>query len=134
VPALDSDGRVTHVYAVARLKDGGIQREVMTTAEVEKIRKKSRAGQSGPWKEHWDEMAKKTVIRRLVKLLPISVDLLSQWEQAEAAVEGEPTAEELLAAFESSNGGQSGVRAAELEAKLDAIDAVAATREAGEEG
>lgn len=68
-------GKLTHVYAVARLKDGGLQWDVMPVAEIEEIRKQSKAGNSGPWKTHYDEMAKKTVIRRLFKYLPVSVEV-----------------------------------------------------------
>lgn len=50
---------VTFVYAVAVLKDGGVQFEVMSRAEIEKVRNSSKAGKSGPWASHWDEMAKK---------------------------------------------------------------------------
>lgn len=63
------------VYACATLKDGGVQAEVMSIAEVEAIRARSRAGQSGPWVTDWDEMAKKTVFRRLAKWLPTSIEL-----------------------------------------------------------
>lgn len=68
-------GKLTHVYAVARLKDGGVQFEVMSRADVEKVRALSKAGSSGPWVDHFDEMAKKTVIRRLFKYLPVSIEL-----------------------------------------------------------
>lgn len=60
VPASTADrGPVTHVYAVAKLKGGGVQFEVMSRAEIEAVRKTSKAGTSGPWSSHWDEMAKK---------------------------------------------------------------------------
>lgn len=76
VPSTDEDpGPVTHVYAVAKLRDGGIQYEVMTRAEVEAIRKRSRAGQYGPWVTDWSEMARKTVMRRLFKYLPMSIEM-----------------------------------------------------------
>jgi recombination protein RecT len=130
-PNLEQDppGKLRFVYAVALLKDGGKQREVMSRSEVEAIRKKSRAGKSGPWVDHFDEMAKKTVIRRLVKLLPISTEqLLAQALAADDHAEGEPDAEQLLAAFEGSNDGSRGVEA--LEAQLDAQDA----RDPGSEG
>lgn len=74
-PALDERGRPRLVYAIAKTKDGGIYREVMTVAEVERVRAVSRAGASGPWKDWWDEMARKTVLRRLSKRLPMSSDL-----------------------------------------------------------
>lgn len=66
---------VEYVYATAHLRDGGTQFEVMHKDEVEAIRAGSRAGKSGPWVKHWDEMARKTVIRRLCKMLPVSVEL-----------------------------------------------------------
>ena len=76
VPCLDGDpGDPTHGYAVARLKDGSVQFDVMSVVEIEKIRQRSKAGNSGPWVTDWEEMAKKTVLRRLCKMLPASVEL-----------------------------------------------------------
>lgn len=63
------------VYAVAWFKDGGVQFDVMSHAEVEKIRGRSKAGDDGPWVTDWDEMARKTVVRRLYKYLPKSADI-----------------------------------------------------------
>lgn len=76
-PSEDAErGAVTHFYAVSRLKDGGVQFEVMTKAEIDQHRDRySRAAKQGPWVSQYDEMAKKTVLRRLCKLLPASVEL-----------------------------------------------------------
>lgn len=75
IPNPDADpGPVTFVYAVAKLVGGGVQFEVMSRAEIEKIRSRSKAGKSGPWVTDWEAMAKKTVIRRLFKYLPVSVE------------------------------------------------------------
>lgn len=63
------------VYAFAKLKDGGWQAVVLPVAEVEAIRARSRAGNSGPWVTDWNEMAKKTAIRRLYKFLPKTVEV-----------------------------------------------------------
>jgi recombination protein RecT len=82
-------GALTHVYAVAKLKDGGVQFEVMSRADVEKVRAQSKAGGNGPWVSHFEEMAKKTVIRRLFKYLPVSIELqqaVTQDERAEAGL------------------------------------------------
>jgi recombination protein RecT len=68
-------GKAIAVYAIAKTKDGAIYREVMSVAEVEKVRAASRAAQSGPWVQWWDEMARKTVIRRIAKRLPSSADV-----------------------------------------------------------
>jgi recombination protein RecT len=68
-------GDAIGVYAIAKTKAGGIFREVMTFDEIEKVRAVSRAAKSGPWVTWWSEMARKTVIRRLAKRLPMSTDL-----------------------------------------------------------
>lgn len=65
-------GKVYAVYALATLKDGAEKCEVMTMEEVDAIRKRSKSGNSGPWKTDFNEMAKKTVFRRLSKWLPLS--------------------------------------------------------------
>jgi recombination protein RecT len=71
------------VYAVARLKDGGRQFAVMSRAEVEVIRNRSFAKNKtdiekydGPWKTDFEQMALKTVVRRLFKFLPVSVEMV----------------------------------------------------------
>ena len=90
VPSPEADrGKMTYVYAVAKLKGGGGQFEVMSRAEVEKVRKQSKAGSSGPWVTHFDEMAKKTVIRRLFKYLPVSIEAARAVEVDERADRGE---------------------------------------------
>lgn len=66
---------LTHVYCVAKFKDGGYHLEVMTRKEVDAIRSRSKASGNGPWVTDYVEMAKKTVIRRAFKYLPMSVEL-----------------------------------------------------------
>ena len=73
-------GELIGFYAVCQFKDGTKKYEVMSKKEVDDIRKRSRAGQSGPWVTDYEEMAKKTVFKRLSKWLPVTPDL-------EAAVE-----------------------------------------------
>jgi recombination protein RecT len=67
-------GEILGVYALAKTKDDAIYIEAMTKAEVEKVRAVSPSRGSGPWVNWWEEMAKKTVIRRLSKRLPMSTD------------------------------------------------------------
>lgn len=75
-------GEAYAVYAVATLADGAIMREVMTADQVNGIRDRSdayrafKAGKikSTPWSTDWEEMARKTVFRRLSKYLPSSTD------------------------------------------------------------
>lgn len=77
IPCLDGKdrGKEIIIYAIARLKDGGVQYEIMTVSDIEKIRSKSRAPNNGPWVDHWGAMAKKTCLKQLCKLLPTSPEL-----------------------------------------------------------
>lgn len=68
----DDRGAPAYVYAAVKFKDGSVQYEVLTKGDVEKVRSVSRAKNAGPWKDWWEEMARKTAIRRLSKLLPLS--------------------------------------------------------------
>lgn len=67
-------GKAYAYYAVCRFKDGTEKCEVMTKEDVDAIRARSRASGSGPWVTDYDEMAKKTVFRRLSKWLPLSAE------------------------------------------------------------
>lgn len=68
-------GALNGVYAFAKTKDGASYIDVMTKDEIEKVRNVSRAKDSGPWKTWFEEMAKKSAIRRLSKRLPMSTDV-----------------------------------------------------------
>lgn len=86
-PFLGEDrGKPIACYAIAKTKDGAIYREVMSVADVEKVRSSSRASNNGPWVQWWDEMARKTVIRRIAKRLPSSADLDQVLENDNEAV------------------------------------------------
>ena len=69
----DDRGKATGVYAVCKLKDDSVEIETMSVAQVEEVRAVSRT-KGGPWNDWWDEMARKTVVRRLSKRLPMSSD------------------------------------------------------------
>lgn len=68
-------GKLKAVYSVAKLKSGEISIDVMPLWQVERIRAMSKSKDRGPWVDHFDEMAKKTVARRHAKVLPMSTDL-----------------------------------------------------------
>jgi recombination protein RecT len=68
-------GEVVGVYAVAKMKDGAAYVEILSKKQVEQVRAVSRSKNAGPWSTWWDEMARKTAIRRLAKRLPLSTDL-----------------------------------------------------------
>ena len=78
VPSQDTDREtkpMTHVYAVAKLKDGEAQFVVMTRGQVDAIRKRSRSGGSGPWQTDYEAMAMKTAVRQLFKWIPKSAEM-----------------------------------------------------------
>ncbi|ANB55659.1 recombinase, phage RecT family protein [Anoxybacillus sp. B7M1] len=76
-PLLFGDrGKLIGFYAYAKFKDGGHAFHVMSVEEINRLRDKySRAKESGPWREEYEAMAKKTVIRQLIKYLPISIEI-----------------------------------------------------------
>lgn len=66
-------GPMVAVYALAKFRDGSIAgRVVMTKKQVDEIREASPGRNSPAWTNHYDEMAKKTALRRLAKLLPMN--------------------------------------------------------------
>lgn len=78
------------VYAIARMKDGSPPIiEVMSRTEINNNEKKNRksANRNSTWNDYWDQMARKTVIRRIYKMLPKSIEL-SDYLSEEDADEG----------------------------------------------
>jgi len=67
-------GKPYAYYALA-VYQGMQKADLMSLDEIESIRKRSRAGNNGPWVTDFDEMAKKTVFRRLSKWLPLSSEI-----------------------------------------------------------
>lgn len=71
-----TSSELTHVYAVAKLQGGGVQFDVMSISEIDSVRTRySKASHGKAWTDSYDEMAKKTVLRRLFKMLPVSIEL-----------------------------------------------------------
>lgn len=86
-PMLRGDrGPVVGVYAFAASKDGAVFFEFMTVEEVNNIRSTSRQAENkwGPWVQHWGQMAKKTVIHRLSRRLPMSAESMRLLERDHA--------------------------------------------------
>jgi recombination protein RecT len=80
-------GEVVGVYCVAKLSTGECLSTIMSKAECDAIRdKSSQASKSGPWVSFYEEMLKKTCIKRASKLWPKServqkaADILNEHE------------------------------------------------------
>jgi recombination protein RecT len=68
-------GKVVAYWAGAVLKGGGKQFVVLSREEaLEHGKKNSKSFNNGPWQTHFDEMAMKTCLRKLCKLLPKSIE------------------------------------------------------------
>lgn len=92
VPMIDEEDEGTRplgAYCIARFVGGGLSVDWMTSREINRVRERAKAKDSGPWVTDWNEMAKKTVTRRASKYWPG----LDEMQRAIAAEdeEGAPT-------------------------------------------
>lgn len=77
VPAKSDRGDPVFFYAVFRTKDGGYGFDVMSLDDVRAHAKKySKAYNNGPWQTNFEEMAKKTVLKRVLKYAPLKTDFV----------------------------------------------------------
>jgi len=72
-----TDDKLTYAYCVAHFKDGGHYFIVLDREELLKARKASKAGNSGPWVDHFSQMCIKTAVRRAFPYLPVSIEAQS---------------------------------------------------------
>lgn len=89
-PSFGDRGNIKYFYAVAHMKDGGHAFEVMTRGDVEKIRDAGQGRNNPVWKQHFEQMGRKTAIRRLAKFLPLSVELAMAVDLDDKAAFGIP--------------------------------------------
>ena len=78
-PAASNRGNPIKVYAIFRTKSGGYGFEVMSIEDVKRHAEKySKAYGSSfsPWKTSFEEMAKKTVLKRVLKYAPLKSDFV----------------------------------------------------------
>lgn len=77
IPAKSDRGDAIAYYAMFKTKDGGYGFEVMSLEDVEyHARRYSKSYGSGPWQSNFDEMAKKTVLKRVLKYAPLKSDFV----------------------------------------------------------
>ena len=78
-PADKDRGEAVKVYAMFKTKSGGYGFDVMSMDDVRRHAEKySQAYKSGysPWKTNFEEMAKKTVLKRVLKYAPMKSDFV----------------------------------------------------------
>lgn len=90
-PNLHDRGEMTHVYAIMWFLDKRIRAkfEVMTVDEVNAIRDASPGRDNDPWRKHYGQQARKTVLKRLMKAAPLSPQLALAINQDNLAEAGE---------------------------------------------
>lgn len=74
-PVMQNRGKPLCAYAIAKLDNGEVVREIVSLDDLQKIRNASKNSSRGPWVDWWDEMARKSAIKRLAKYLPMSKEL-----------------------------------------------------------
>ena len=90
-PLLRGDrGKVIGAYAFVKFKDGAQGFDIMSIEDLYRIRARSKAATSGPWKTDEDEMFRKTVLKRLSKYVPLSPEFMDAVSR-DNEYESEPT-------------------------------------------
>jgi len=97
-PAEKERGATIGAYAVAIMENTLKEFEVMFKEDIEDIRKRSKSSGNGPWKTDYDEMCKKTVVKKLIKYLPVSTEAKQAVAFVELADAGQSQQNELLVA------------------------------------
>lgn len=78
-PALKDRGELLAVYAMFRLQNGGCGFEVMSKGDVDVYAGRYSQGIDSaysPWKSNYEEMAKKTAIKRVLKYAPLKTEFV----------------------------------------------------------
>lgn len=76
-PAKKDRGDAAWVYAVYHTKDDGYGFEVMSVEDINRHKAKYSKAKNSPWDTAWDEMAKKTVIKKVLKYAPLKTEFAS---------------------------------------------------------
>ena len=75
VPARSNRGKPIFYYAIFKTKTGGYCFQVMSIEDVRTHAQKfSKSFGNGPWQTNFDEMAKKTVLKKVLKYAPLKSD------------------------------------------------------------
>ena len=80
-------------YCLAKLPNGEYMTEVMKVEEINKIRDTSKASKNGPWVNWYDEMAKKTILKRAFKQWPQTTNTAQGRDRLDAAISASHEAE-----------------------------------------
>lgn len=83
-PAAKDRGKPIYYYAMFKTKDGGFGFEVQSFEDIKAHAEKySKSYNNGPWQTNFDEMAKKTVLKKVLKYAPLKSDFAIKVAQDE---------------------------------------------------
>lgn len=125
VPCGETDpAKITHAYCIIYIKDAEPQYDVMTRSAIDQIRSRSRASGSGPWVTDFAEMARKTVTRRALKYVPMSIEMSKAIAADVAADTGDFSALTEFDSVDTVDADFEDVTEPEPEARKTGVDAV----------
>lgn len=90
-------GKMIGAYAIIELSTGGRIVEWMTRMEIQKVRQTSQSARNGrgPWVDWEDEMWRKTVLKRAMKYVPQSEDMMRALDMDDEDADLTTTAQQL---------------------------------------
>ena len=116
--------KITHVYCIVTYRDGTTQHEVMTRTQVDAVRAKAKAKNAMAWTDSYPEMARKTVVRRAMKYLPLTPEVIEAVARDDEREFGTPTVAAAIGPRSSSLRESIKAQAEEIEGKVIEIPAV----------
>ncbi|MFT6347123.1 MAG: recombination protein RecT [Psychromonas sp.] len=80
-PALVNRGPQYAAFAWVKMSDGTTLTETMIKEDIDRVRASSKTGSYGPWKDWYDRMSCKSVLRRICTRLPNASEILTMCDQ-----------------------------------------------------
>lgn len=123
-------GMVVAAYAIIKLENGEVKREVMGRSDIDKVREASKASKGPGWSNWYDQFAIKAVLKRAYKQVPGRSDEFESVANADNEAMGitfdhAPQAAEPVAAAIAPSESSSERLAAKIDAKVQETEIVA---------
>jgi recombination protein RecT len=119
--------KITLVYCIVTYRDGTTQHEIMSRKQVDGVRAKAKAKNAMAWTDSYPEMARKTVVRRAMKYLPLTPEVIEAVARDDEREFGTPTVAAAIGPRASSLRESIKAQAEEIEGKVIEIPAVEIT-------
>ena len=101
-------GNILFYYGAVLFKDGTAQVEVMTLEQIDAIRRRAPAHDSGPWQSDLVEMSRKTALKRVAKYVRLTPQMKEMFdddeEREQADIPPERARQNIVDLFGDGNG------------------------------